>query len=47
MGKMSEVLKHGPAVTMSHKTHALLMRAFMAVMMLAVVALAVWAYLVS
>ena len=47
MSKFSEAVKHGPVVTLSHKTHALLIRTFMAVMMLAVVALAVWAYSIS
>ena len=47
MSKLSEVLKQGPVVTMSHRTHALLIQTFMAVMMLAVVALAIWAYSAS
>ena len=47
MGKLSVLLKQGPVLTMGEKTHEILIRTFIAVMMLAVVALAVWAYLTS
>lgn len=47
MSSLSALLKQGPVITMGHKTHALVIRTFMAAMMLAVVALVVWAYVSS
>lgn len=46
-GKLSELLKQGPDLSMGKKTHEIVIRAFIGGMMLAVVALVILAYQAS